>query len=178
MIVAGVDLGVRKAAIAILNGVDLVAVEAFESKAQTRSRQLYQVAIWVREMCDKHRVDVVYIEEPLIGRSTRVSLQIAQVAGAVLSHLSHVPHSYLVSNTAWKKAVIGVGAGKDIKLKIQMWLDEMFPGYATPCDGDQDKYDATCIAIYGRQQQQLATHLREDEDLFGTRALQDGEALA
>lgn len=181
MIVAGVDLGVRKAAIAILDGPNMLYVGAFESKAVSRSTQLHEVAAWVLKHCIEHKVEAVYVEEPLVGRSTRVSLQIAQTAGGVLctlDHLGHLSGPYLVSNTSWKKEVTGKGAGKDIKKHIREWLDEMFPGYAAQCDGDQDQYDATCIAIYGERQQRLAAELRKGALLSGAPAFSDGQALA
>jgi Holliday junction resolvasome RuvABC endonuclease subunit len=128
-------------------------------------------------------VDTVYVEEPIAGRSVRVSLQIAQMAGAVLSAVDglhnadgELSHSYLVSNTAWKKLLIGSGNAN--KEKIRKWLDTEFPSYASKCGSDQDRYDATCIALYGERQQLLAAHLREGKDVFGTPALPDGQALA
>lgn len=176
MIVAGVDLGVRKAAVTLLDGNQMLWTGAFESVAKPRSHQLAQVAEWVRDRVEE--TGVVYVEEPLVGRSTRVSLQIAQTAGAVLSGIADLPASYLVSNTAWKKAIIGVGAGKDIKVKIREWLDLNYSSYALNCDGDQDCYDATCIALYGQLQQELAARLREDSQPAGAQSVQHGEALA
>lgn len=159
------DLGVRKGALVVLDGDDLIFAGAVEAADAPRSAQLHRVASWIRNHCIEFGVEVAYVEEPLVGRSTRVSLQIAQTAGAVLSHLAGVSPSYLVSNTAWKKDVIGVGAGKDIKLKVRMWLDEHYPHYAERCDRDQDRYDACCIALYGQQQQLIASRLREGAHL-------------
>jgi Holliday junction resolvasome RuvABC endonuclease subunit len=165
VIVAGVDLGVRKAAITIMDGDTITCSMAFESNARTRSLQLSQVAQWVREVCNGHRVDVVYVEEPLVGRSTRISLQIAQTAGAVLAYVSHLSDSYLVPTTTWKKEVVGHGGAN--KEKISEWLDSHYHDYSVQCDGDQDRVDATCIALYGRQQQLLAARLREDNFVSG-----------
>jgi Holliday junction resolvasome RuvABC endonuclease subunit len=184
MIVAGVDLGVRKASVTVLDGDQMIGCHAYESKLTLRSAQLRDVSDFVFVCCEGG-VDAIYVEEPLVGRSTRVSLQIGQMAGAVLSALDHLREpdstqgrSYLVSNTSWKKAVIGVGGGKDIKLKVREWLDQHFPDYASRCAGDQDCYDATCIALYAQQQQQLAARIREDSHLSRATALPDGKALA
>ena len=174
MIVAGVDLGVRKAAVTLLDGDQMLWTGAFESVAKPRSHQLAQVAEWVRDRVEE--TGVIYVEEPLVGRSTRVSLQIAQTAGAVLSAVSDLPGSYLVSNTAWKKVLLG--SGNADKVKIQEWLDLNYSSYALNCDGDQDCYDATCIALYGQLQQELAARLREDAQPAGTKSVQHGEALA
>ena len=185
MITAGVDLGVRKAAVSILCEEELVTTKAYESSATLRSTQLAEVSSWVQALINLYQADAVYVEEPIAGRSVRVSLQIAQMAGAVLSALDDLHNrdgvltrSYLVSNTHWKKALLGLGAGKDIKLKVRKWLDTEFPSYASKCDGDQDRYDASCIAIYGERQQLLAARLREGTDVLGAPALPDGQALA
>lgn len=186
MITAGVDLGVRKAAVSILCEGEMVTTKAFESdSANPRSTQLREVSLWVQALVNLYQPEAVYVEEPLVGRSTRVSLQIAQMAGAVLSAVDGL-HTrdgeytklYLVSNTHWKKALLGIGAGKDIKLKIRKWLDTEFPRYSSKCDGDQDRYDASCIAIYGERQQLLAARIREDSYLSRTTAFPDGQALA
>lgn len=186
MITAGVDLGVRKAAVSILCEGELVSTRAFESDSQLpRSTQLQEVSLWVQALINLYQPEAVYVEEPLVGRSTRVSLQIAQMAGAVLAAVDGLrtgdgeyTRSYLVSNTAWKKELLGRGAGKDIKAQVRKWLDTEFPSYATKCDGDQDRYDASCIALYGERQQLLAARLRQSADVFGAAAVPDGQALA
>jgi len=145
-----------------LDGETLVTVQAYKTSLVPRSLQLLDLAEFVKSVT--LGCDVAYVEEPLVGRGVRASLRIAQVAGAVLSHLS-IP-AYLVSNTAWKKQVIGSGnANKD---RISTWLDETHPCYFADCDGDQDQADATCIALYGRQQQQLAARIRTDSHLSRT----------
>lgn len=156
MIIAGVDLGVRKAAVAIIDEEDpdhkraaTHSAHAFMSKSHNRQEQLLEIAEWVRTLTRAHGVQVVYVEEPLIGRNTRVSLQIAQTVGAVMARLG--AHGYLVDNNSWKKLV--VGKGRVEKDSISSWLEEVHPCYSANCDGDQDKVDATCIALYGVQQQ-------------------------
>lgn len=177
MIVAGVDLGVKKAAVAILgvgaSGAETFTTSAFHSKATSRSAQLREVREWVH--WQTYKLDAVYVEKALVGKNTDVSLQIAQTAGAVMSVLEQP--SYFVSNTVWKKDVCGKGnLSKDLVAK---WLDEHFPDYSHWCDGDQDRIDAACIAIYGQRQQQLAARFSQDtDDLLRATAIPDGEALA
>lgn len=177
MIVAGVDLGVKKAAVAILgvgaSGGEMFTSAAFHSKATTRSAQLREIRKWVH--LQTFGLDAVYVEKALVGKNTDVSLQIAQTAGAVMSVLE-MP-AYFVSNTAWKKDVCGKGnLSKDL---IEKWLDEHYPDYSHWCDGDQDRIDAACIAIYGQRQQQLAASLTEEaNNLLRAASLPDGEALA
>jgi Holliday junction resolvasome RuvABC endonuclease subunit len=174
-----VDLGVRKAAVTVLDDNQMLFTGAFDVSAQKpRSTQLHQVAAWVVRQLIQYKAEAVYVEEPLVGRSTRVSLQIAQTAGAVLCTTDHLldadgagANSYLVSNTHWKKILLGSGNAN--KVKIQEWLDLKYSSYALNCDGDQDCYDATCIALYGQLQQGLAARLRED-----SQTIQHGQALA
>lgn len=183
MITVGVDLGVRKAAVTVLCEGESVTSKAYESKATLRSTQLSQVALWVQALVNLYQADAVYVEEPIAGRSVRTSLHIAQMAGAVLSSLDDLHNGdgvltrcYLVSNTAWKKLLIGNGnASKEM---IRKWLDVEFPSYAAKCDEDQDRYDASCIAIYGERQQLLAARIRESADLLGAAAFPHGQALA
>lgn len=183
MIVAGVDLGVRKAAISVLDTDQMLFTGAFDvATGLPRSTQLHKVAAWVTMIAIKYKAEVIYVEEPLVGRSTRVSLHIAQIAGAVLSTLDHLLDadgtgaSYLVSNSHWKKVLLG--SGNADKVKIREWLDLNYSSYALNCDGDQDCYDATCIALYGQLQQELAARLREDSQPAGAQSVQHGEALA
>lgn len=186
MITAGVDLGVRKAAVSVVEDGELLLTKAFKTyDTAPRSTQLYDVGNWVLNVLNIYQPEAVYVEEPIVGRSTRVSLQIAQMAGSVLSALDGLHNrdggqtwTYLVSNTAWKKALLGIGGGKDIKLKVREWLDGEFPSYASKCDGDQDRYDASCIAIYGQRQQLLAAQLRASAELSRAAAFPDGQALA
>lgn len=167
MIITGVDCGVRKVAIATIEVLDGAPGErskhtaaAFESSSKNRQEQLLEVAEWTRTLTRVHGSELVYVEEPLVGRGVRTSLQIAQVVGAVLSRLP--AHAYLVDNNAWKKSVCGKGGLA--KSDIALWLKEQHPCYSANCDGvaghRQDAVDATCIALYGVQQLSVRALLR------------------
>lgn len=160
MIIAGVDLGGAKAAVAVLHD-DQLTVKAFGSKAKRRQDQLWEVADFVDRACEG--VDVVYIEEPLIGRGVRASLQVAQAAGAVMAQIG--PQAHLIPVSAWKKNI--VGSGNATKESVAFWLHNEFPHYSELCEEDQDLADATCIALYGRDVQHLA------DALFDTLATAD-----
>ena len=152
MIVCGVDLGSRKAAVARLSQLpdrtesSLSAVSLLVHPTQ-RAFELYALANLVAEACVQ--ADMVFIEEPLVGRGVKASMQLSQVAGSLMARLAAdgIPCD-LVHVSTWKSRVIGDG-GAD-KKKIEMWLKENHPTYAAHC-GDQDQYDAACIAIFGQQ---------------------------
>lgn len=160
MIVGGVDLGVRKAAISLRSDGDLSCVEHFEVPRQHRHQELRILAEWCYGYLKV--ADAIFIEEPLVGRNTRVSLQIAQTAGAVMSSLGsglREVHIDFVDNKSWKKAVIGNGNAN--KEDITSWLKSHHPSYAELCGGNQDRVDATCIGIYGGQLCERATQLAD-----------------
>lgn len=152
MRIGGVDCGGSKVAIAILEQGRL-ATHVLASKEKDRHGALRDIGAFAALFLNY--CDVVYVEKPLVGRGVAASLQVAQTAGAVLSHLS-VP-SYFVPVGTWKKAVTGNGNAP--KGLVGTTLRELHPGYSQFCGGDQDLVDATCIALYGEQQQRVVERI-------------------
>lgn len=154
MIIAGIDPNKTKIAVALYNTLsEGLELHCFTTKLGSRTQQLWELGVQTRQFCkDAHQV---YIEEPLIGRSVRSSLYVAQTAGAVGSYLL-VP-GYYVSNSAWKKSVVGMGNAN--KATVSSWLNTNHVTYAALCDGDQDLIDATCLALYGAGVQDVASRL-------------------
>jgi Holliday junction resolvasome RuvABC endonuclease subunit len=152
MRIGGVDCGGSKIAIATLQQGQL-STHVLVSKEKDRHGALRDVGAFAALYLNY--CDVVYVEKPLVGRGVAASLQIAQIAGAVLSHLS-VP-TYFVPVGTWKKAVTGNGNAP--KGLVGNTLRELHPGYSQLCGGDQDLVDATCIALYGEQQQRVVERL-------------------
>lgn len=152
MRVGGVDCGGSKVAIALLEEGQLYT-HVLVSKQNDRHGALRDIGKFVSLFLN--RCDVVYVEKPLVGRGIAASLQVAQTAGAVMSHLS-VP-SYFVPVQTWKKAVTGNGNAP--KGLVGNTLEELHPSYSQLCGGDQDLVDATCIALYGEQQQLVVERL-------------------
>jgi len=160
VITAGVDLGGRKAAISIYQDGVLTNVASAELARSTRSRELRTLADWC--FCYLRLADLVVVEEPLIGRGTQASLQVAHTFGAVLATLgdTHTHTSvYTVPVATWKKEVVGKGNAN--KEAVRMWLEETYPAYAVKCGGNQDRIDAACIGLYGVQLGHRATQLAE-----------------
>lgn len=145
MNIAGIDLGVHKAAYSRFVDGELADVGHFDLSMTPRHKELHVLctSIWLKV----GNCDAVYIEEPLIGRGVRTSLKIAQTAGAVMSELHAVPYLDLVPVASWKKEV--VGSGSSDKAAIASWLRDNFPSYSSLCAGNQDRVDATCIGLYG-----------------------------
>lgn len=155
--IAGVDLGARKAAIAVFHDGKLGYVGDLEVPKTTRARELRTLAEWsfgYLKVCD-----FVFVEEPLVGRGVRASLQVAQTAGAVMSSLGGLLDikSDLTPNKAWKKALIGNGNAS--KEEIKSWLVNTYPSYAALCGSSQDRVDAACIGLYGVLVHDRASHL-------------------
>jgi Holliday junction resolvasome RuvABC endonuclease subunit len=163
MIIGGVDLGGRKAAVSIFVDGVLTNVADFEVPKTTRDQELRTLALWAYgylKVCD-----LVFIEEPLIGRGVRASLQVAQTSGAVLAGLAEIPwgskgrECHLVPVGTWKKDVIGNGSAN--KEMVSLWLKSSHPSYAVQCADNQDRIDAICIGLYGVQLRDRAEHLEK-----------------
>lgn len=147
MIVAGIDLGKSKAALSIFTDGELSHVEHLELADMSRPVVLWALAQFVygfTKTCDQ-----VFIEEPLIGRNTRNSLEVAQTCGAVIAVHGQIPgrQVHLVPVATWKKAVVGKGNAD--KKYVRDWLDGTHSAYAARCGNNQDRIDATCIGLYG-----------------------------
>lgn len=148
MIIAGVDLGGRKVAISIFADGVLTSVADLTVPQTSRAMELRTLAEWSYghlKVCD-----LVMVEEPLIGRGVRASLQIAQTAGAVMATLGGTPWSHkssFVPVASWKKEVCG--SGNLNKEAVADWLKSSHPAYAALCGANQDRIDSCCIGLYG-----------------------------
>lgn len=148
----GVDYGVRSFHLASIapdgaHWVETVEVKKKRSKKAlnlTREEELRSLANSLCVMVGD--TGVVYIEEPVVAgvRNLRTAIQMAQTAGALAAA---VPHAKFVPVASWKKGTVGKGnASKD---DVSNWLSDLHPCYFDTCGADQNRVDATCIAIYG-----------------------------
>jgi Holliday junction resolvasome RuvABC endonuclease subunit len=83
-------------------------------------------------------------------------MQIAQTAGALMSHFGRV-RTTLVPNKTWKKELLGNGNAS--KEDIRTWLIRNHESYAARCEANQDRVDAVCIGIYGCRLHERSEHL-------------------
>ena len=151
MRIVGIDLGTRKAALAEFNitargVVTLRSCLAVYVHPTQRGKELSRLSHDVGEICA--HANYVFIEEPLVGRGVKASMQISQTAGAIMANLAtRGIHNELVNVKHWKKDVVGNGnASKEM---IKMWLNTHHTAYDAACEGDQDKVDACCIGLFG-----------------------------
>ena len=167
MKVLGIDLGTRKAALSLFIDTELFLARDFESRESSpRQQQLRYLAQVVYDFCDNYEPDWVWIEGIIVGNNRKYSLALAEVKGAILSELALLEEKQLfgidwVDNTRWKKEIIG--SGNATKEEIQNWVKENHPPYAVLCGEDQDKYDATCIGLYGVRIVERSESLRLEE---------------
>lgn len=159
MIVGGVDLGKRRAAVALCVDGKLKHSSSIDLKrpGDSRAQELFTIANWCRnslKVCD-----FIVIEEPLVGRSVKSSIDVATTAGAVMS-VTYPVKSTWVNVKTWKREIIGNGNAD--KEAVKMWLKSSHPSYASECAEDQDRIDASCIALYGAQ---LLTRASSLDDL-------------
>lgn len=153
MKVIGIDLGVHKISLACFEDQKLVWCDTHvASGEQTRDQQLLELGKFANEIATLHSADSIWVEDALIGNNQKYSLSIAEVKGAVLTMLGNL-RLYLgtdvrmVNVSTWKKEVVGHGNAS--KEWVKNYIDVTYPEYAPLCDGDQDRYDATCVGIYG-----------------------------
>lgn len=150
----GLDFGTRRLAYAIPDsckagfvklkdsGPYTVAIE--EAGRQLGDWLLRQDFISLLDPEEMH----FWAERPVVGRphgNVRTAVGQALTVGGVLSQLPG--SATLIEQAEWKKAIVGNGhASKD---DIRTFLDTTHPALAAACRGEQDVYDATCIALYG-----------------------------
>lgn len=160
MIIGGVDLGGRKAAVSIFVDGEMTNVADLTVPKSARALELRTLAEWsfgYLKVCD-----LVMIEEPQVGRGVRASLQVAQTCGAVMATLGGTPWSHRsdwVPVATWKKEVCG--KGNLDKKAVATWLESSHPAYAALCGANQDRIDATCIGLYGVLLHERAASLAE-----------------
>jgi Holliday junction resolvasome RuvABC endonuclease subunit len=160
MSVMGVDLGIRKAAVFVLDGEDrgLTHVLNLEKSVAGRALQLLEISSYVHDVALMHKVDQVWIEDTVVGNNQKYSLQLTEVRGAVMAALALYSDVRLVNNKTWKREVVGNGnATKD---SVRDYIHVTHGAYAPLCGDDQDLYDACCISLYGRQISERARNLQ------------------
>lgn len=143
MATVGIDLGVRSAHVAVIDGALILG--KVEVPKSTRWKELRELGIAVAKLIEPS--DMVFIEEPPIAgsRNIRTGLQLAQTCGALLASIESP--CYLVAVGQWKKDV--VGKGNVTKDEVSDYLAGFYSRYFAQCKGDQNFIDATCIAMYG-----------------------------
>lgn len=92
--------------------------------------------------------DVVWLEEPVMGKSVRPTIVQSYVSGMVQGTVARTgARIHLVNNKTWKKVVVGNGNAS--KEDTTAFLKRHFPSCVRICGADQDLYDAAGLAIYG-----------------------------
>lgn len=152
--IVGLDLGGSKIAASYFyvehGDARCIAVTEYRSKERSRPNQIFEAVEQLQ--CDHlwKQATYVFMEEPLVGRGVRASLQLSQMAGAIMYDIGFAGKSesfMLVPVTRWKQATVGKGNAS--KEQVKEWLIRQYPVYAAACGDSQDLIDATCIALYG-----------------------------
>lgn len=159
MTVVGVDLGTRRVALVV--PAHQLAFRADLEKAAGRRDYLTEADAG-RALGAQCRTQLFhwftaglpvlglefYFERPVTGAGPRRNIRTAVgqglSAGALLAQL---PGSlYEVSNTQWKKELIGDGRAKPEVYRA--WLSEHHPTLAALCGQDEDLAAASCIGVW------------------------------
>ena len=152
MRVVGIDLGIKKVALAYVKGAALLGTEAYESHSLLRTAQLMDLGDYVYSEVKYYNPAYVFIESTIIGNNRKYSIRLAETMGAVLAGLgllqTEMPFDVVpVNNKAWKMKTIG--NGNATKTAVRDYIDGIQEAYAGLCAGDQDRYDAAAIGLYG-----------------------------
>jgi Holliday junction resolvasome RuvABC endonuclease subunit len=152
MKIAGIDLGKQRVSVVTYlltsaNAVQLKDVTTVLVHPTVRGQELHTLAKAVTGVSQSQQWDYAFIEEPLVGRGVKASMEISQTAGAIMASLAAIgTHIELINVQTWKMQIVGKGnAGKG---DIRLYLDENHPKYAASCES-QDEYDAACIGLFG-----------------------------
>lgn len=148
-VIAGIDLGGSKIDVSLFYGEKLFRLRHIEEKG-ARGRVLSDVCEQFMGTEGIFDCDYFFIEEPIVGRGVRASMQLSQMLGALLCTLGNdelADRVQLVPVTTWKKHTTGNAHAK--KEDVSSWLKAQYPDYHERCAGSQDQCDATCIGIYG-----------------------------
>lgn len=149
----GIDCGGQKIAIVDLqtNYADVYDVR----RKQDRNRVIREMARWVENHSHWIAGRPVFVEAPVLAgaRNIQSTIKVAQTTGAVLAGLDNVRE---VAISSWKKRTVGNGNAN--KEQVRLWLDVTHPEIAHMCGGNQDLYDAACIALYGQSVLQVEAY--------------------
>lgn len=141
----GVDVGGRKVAIVSLEqGVFF----SYELKKIDYPRFRKEARLLVEQYVKVLGDDVWFMEAPVVAGAKNIqsTIRVAETFGLVACL---VPDAREVAVSSWKKATVGNGNAS--KVQVREWLDGNHPDVARMCRGNQDLYDAACIALYGEQ---------------------------
>lgn len=140
----GIDVSMRRVAVACPEWNRAAAFGLPPKVPHTLAMVL--ISKYVRSMIPADAI--VYIEAPVVAgaRNLQSTIKAAMTCGAVIGRLDHAT-VHLIAVDTWKKAVCGLG-GID-KAAVRDWLYASSPVLAEACNDDQDRIDATCIALAG-----------------------------
>lgn len=164
MSVVGIDLGISKIAVVVVFDDILMSPYIYEcSPGKPRDVVLHELGVFAHTAIVTHAATSIWIEDTLIGNNRKYSIKLSETKGAVMSYLSHLRTSQgvdiqLVNNQTWKREI--VGSGNADKEAVRNHIYDTHPAYAALCGDDQDLYDASCVALYGRQVTERAQHLQ------------------
>lgn len=149
----GIDLGIRKTALAAWGENGLVLTEAWETPSPHRANQLSDLAMYAMGFAAMWEPDYIFIEDTLVGNNVKYSLQLTEHKGALLAalgplmRLTGLKGVFMVNNKVWKKEVLG--NGNSTKEDVRHYLESQDGAYPALCGNDQDRIDAACIGLYG-----------------------------
>jgi Holliday junction resolvasome RuvABC endonuclease subunit len=173
LMVAGVDLGGSRIAVSYFQGKELLDLHLAYYDQKDRPQALFYTLDQIIKNPNYSLTDYFFVEEPIVGRGVRASMQLSQMLGAFAYELGcryMGEKLQLVPVTTWKQHT--VGKAHATKEEVSSWLSTNFPVYSDRCGGNQDLVDATCIGLHGARVVEDARSV----ELTGSDEQPDGES--
>lgn len=156
-VVIGIDPSATHIAFTIFYPDETWEVVAVKKMGKSGPESCYQARLLTldtidtaREKCKDGTIHCFY-EMPILGRGGfRSTIVQCFTSGAVQGAIYERKCSaYAVNVSSWKKAVVGKGNAD--KSQVAEYLRLRWNAIYSAAEGNQDIYDATAIALYGRQ---------------------------
>lgn len=148
----GIDYGVRRVAIALIQRGEVEAYDCTKDSARMgwdRAGELYEMGQWAKLMVGGMQ-GPIFVESPIGGMSGNMQTLagMAETCGALLSCFPGRAHK--VAPSSWKALVCGNGSFD--KARVSAWLQAEHPSLYDAClkpsgKVDQDRVDAACLGL-------------------------------
>jgi len=158
MVILGIDASLNSTGYAVLKDGVLIAY----GKIVPKKKKLSTIAITITEIIEKHKPDLVRMEDGFIGKNKKTALVLAKVRGIIemLVESKNIPIN-LYEPTTIKRQIGGSGkATKEqvyIRLAATFKMDKLFKTIGTYSekhnkDKTDDIYDAIAIALTNNEE--------------------------
>lgn len=166
--IAGCDPSSRKLAVMVEHPDGRITAHTWTSSTKKWEPSSCHGALeWVLSEFGDLEPGVLWLEEPVVGRSGRATVVQAFVSGATQAAFVKLGWEVrLVNVTSWKMELgkpLGLKLGRAEKDDVADALRQLWPDGAALASDDGDLVDAAGICLYGRRIRDVSERLVADE---------------